>query len=217
MNDIDILNIKLSISLNRRLRVSSHSHPSSETLERFSFKINIHSLAELNPRPLPVPNSNLLIFHSRNEIFQKPTSFESPPSPRIIWKKSKYTKYSRSISAYTDNMSPLPASEEAIRLRSTISVPPWKRRRADCRCTERPDNGWTMQTVSTVNGYDGDALNRWFPWCHITRKRCLSTLDNRPVTIHPPRDDLSPSLPPSLSLPPSSAPPVFEHGLYGGC
>lgn len=106
-------------------------------------------------------------------------------------------------------MSPLPASEEAIRLRSTISVPPWKRRRADCRCTERPDNGWTMQTVSTVNGYDGDALNRWFPWCHITRKRCLSTLDNRPVTIHPPRDDLSPSLPPSFSL--SLFPPPLLH------
>lgn len=84
MNDTDILNIdKLSISLNRRSRVSSYSHLSSETLERFSFKINIHSLAELNPRPLPVPNSNLLIFHSRNEIFQKPTSFESPPPPEL--------------------------------------------------------------------------------------------------------------------------------------
>jgi len=44
-------------------------------------------------------------------------------------------------------------------------------------CSACSDNGWTMQTVSTVNGYDGDALNLWFPWCHITRKRSSSTRD----------------------------------------
>lgn len=56
----------------------------------------------------------------------------------------------------------------------------------DRACDARSDNGWAMQTVSTVNGYDGDALNLWFPRCHITRKRSSSTLDRAYMIIKRP-------------------------------
>lgn len=65
----------------------------------------------------------------------------------------------------------LPASDDSADYTEPVSTA------LDRACNARSDNGWTMQTVSTVNGYDGDALNLWFPWCHITRKCSSSTFD----------------------------------------